>query len=141
MADKLCILCEKPVEGKRAVKVREDNILKLIRDFKRATNTAKNNELYVCEEDIKKHTERRKNFQKAVLLFGVGAVLVFILALISMVIAGSFNIISFVSALLICGLLIIFAVILRYTPDVESQQLVLVGVATAKPAKPVKTKR
>ncbi|MFH1221980.1 MAG: hypothetical protein V1492_02755 [Candidatus Micrarchaeota archaeon] len=135
MGDKLCIICEKPVEGKRAVKVREDNILKLIRDFKRVTNTARNNELYVCEEDLPKHTERRKNFQKAIMLFGVGAVLVFLLAIISMVIAGSFNAIGLLSALVICALLIMFAVILKYTPDVEAQSAAPIGAARAAEAK------
>lgn len=139
---KVCIECEKNVEGIKAVKIKEDNVILAIRSIKRALKASKENELYVCEEHLKKHIERRKSFQKSLVLFGVAAVLVFVLGLISMVLSGNFSILGFLAAIVIAAFLILFAVIFKYTPDVESSSLYLIPVAEEKPAKgKVKKKR
>jgi uncharacterized membrane protein len=128
---KACIYCQKSVEGKRAVKVREDAIIKTLRNLKRSLNMAKENELYVCEEDFKKHQERRKSFQTSLIIFSIAAVLVLLLAIVSMVISGNINLLGLVSAIIIGLFLVIFAVVFRYAPEVESQEMVLVGVSPA----------
>jgi len=139
---KLCIECEKNVEGMKAVKIREDNVISAIRKIKRALGASKENELYVCEEHLKKHIERRKSFQKSLILFGIAAVLVFVLGLISMILSGSFNIVGFIAAVIISIFLILFAIVFKYTPDVASTTPVFIPVTgekpkeSAKPAKP-----
>jgi len=131
---KVCIECEKNVEGMKAVRIKEDNIIIAIRKIKRALGAAKENELYVCEEHLKKHIERRQSFQKALILFGVAAVLIFVLGLISMFFSGNFNIVGFIAAVIISIFLILFAIVFKYTPDVESANLTFIPVTGEKPA-------
>ncbi len=138
---KVCIECEKSVEGTKAVKIREDNVIKAIRAIKRRLGAAKENELYVCEEHLKQHIERRKSFQKSLILFGIAAVLVFVLGLLSMIISGNFSLIGFFAAIIIAVFLILFAVVFKYTPDLESATPVFIPAAEKKAEKPVKRKK
>ena len=133
---KICIECEKNVEGMKAVKIKEDNVIAAIRKIKRVLGAAKENDLYVCEEHLKKHLERRKSFQKSLILFGIAAVLIFVLGIISMVISGNFNIVGFIAAVVISIFLILFAILFKYTPDVESASLTFIPVAGKEPEKP-----
>jgi len=138
---KICIECEKNVEGMKAVKIKEDNVIAAIRKIKRAIRAAKENDLYVCEEHVKQHIERRKSFQKALILFGIAAVLIFILGLISMILSGNFNVIGFIAAVVISIFLILFAILFKYTPDVESASPTFIPVAGKEPAKPAEKKK
>ena len=61
---KVCISCQKDMEGKRAVPVKEDRIIRVIRTIKKTLGIAQMNELFVCEIDLEEHVQRRKSFEK-----------------------------------------------------------------------------
>ncbi len=117
---KVCIICHKDVSGKKAIRVKEDNVIKSIRSIKRVLNIAKNNELYVCEEDMGEHSKRRKSFEKSMLFFGVIAGLVVIVFGGLLLLSGNFDLGSLVSLLLLGALLLLFSVIFKFVPAVES---------------------
>ncbi|HIE54886.1 MAG TPA: hypothetical protein EYP90_06860 [Chromatiaceae bacterium] len=129
---KICIVCQKDVSGMRASKIREDRIIRAIRKVKKALNIATNNELYVSEDCISKHKERRRAFEKSMLFFGILAAIVVILMLSTVVLSGRFDIGVILSSFLIGGFILLFAIIFKYTPALESDTPELV------PGTPVK---
>lgn len=124
---KVCIVCHEDVSGKKAVKVREDNIIRFIRKIKRFLRIAKNNELYVCEEHIKEHKKRRKAFEKSMLFFGVIAAIIILVFGGLLILSGRFDPGSFISLLILGVILISFSVIFKFVPAVESSNPVRVG--------------
>jgi len=116
---KVCIICQEEVSGKRAVKVKEDRVIRVIRKIKQTLNMATNNELYVSEECIPKHKERRRAFERSMLFFGILAAVIVILMLSSIFMSGKFDLGLIVSAFLIGGFILLFALIFKYTPAVD----------------------
>ncbi|MFH1394057.1 MAG: hypothetical protein ABII71_03315 [Candidatus Micrarchaeota archaeon] len=137
---KICIVCQKDVAGTRAVRVKEDRIIGVIRKVKRTLGIAANNELYVSEDCIDKHKERRRAFEKSMLFFGILAVIVVLLMLSTIVMSGRFDIGIILSAFLIGGFILLFALIFKYTPALEGDvaQLVPGGAQEAKEKKETK---
>jgi len=131
---RICIVCQEDVSGRRAVKVKEDRIIKAIRKIKQTFNIATNNELYVSEECIPKHKERRRAFERSMLSFGILAAIIVVLMLSSIVLSGKFDLGMIISAFLIGGFILLFALIFKYTPAVEGE------VAAAVPGTPVPRK-
>lgn len=119
---RVCIVCEKDIEGKRAVPVKEDRIIRLVRTAKRLVGVAKMNELYVCEADLPKHSERRKGFEKSMLFASVLAALLLVLVLGMIVLSGNFDAWSLVSAFVIAGFVLVLP-LFKYTPAVEATAL------------------
>ncbi len=78
---KVCVSCQQDVSAKKAMPVKEDRIIKGIRAAKKLLRIAQMNELFVCEECMQKHLERRRSFEKTVLFASVFAGALFILAL------------------------------------------------------------
>ncbi|MEM2909084.1 MAG: hypothetical protein QW590_03520 [Candidatus Bilamarchaeaceae archaeon] len=117
---KMCIVCEKPVEGKMAVRVKEDNIIRAIRLVKRTFKVARENELYVCEDDLKKHLERRASFNKTLIFFGIVAVALVVLSFISMLLSENIKIEGLIFSIIVGAFLVLFALLFKYTPEVES---------------------
>ncbi len=117
---KVCIECQKDVTGLRAVMVKEDQVIRIIRRIKRILKISKENELYVCAECLPKQLERRKAFERTVLVFTAIAALLLLLMLIAIIFSGRFEIWTVVSAVLIAVFLFLFAFIFRYVPAVES---------------------
>lgn len=126
MGDKLCIVCGKPVTGLKAVKVKEDPILGFIRSVKRALKIAQENELYVCEGDLKVHQQRRSEFQKSMILFSIVASVVVIAVIAGAVLSGTLNLAALFASFLIAVMLVIFSMIIKYTPATEGTEPVLV---------------
>ena len=105
---KVCVDCQKEISGKKAVRVREDRVIVSIRWLKRLFKVSKENELYVCEEDMKKHAERRKSFEKSMMIFAVLAAMIFLLLLASIIISGRVEFWTILSAIAIVLLLLFF---------------------------------
>jgi len=122
MGDKVCIICEKPVSGLKAVKVKEDAILSFIRSVKRATKTAQENELYVCEADLPKYTQRRNEFQKSLIIAAILSVLVIVAVAIGAIMSGTINLVAIVAGIFIAGIIFLFSVIIKYIPAIESNE-------------------
>lgn len=127
---KVCISCQQDVEGKKAVRVREDRIIRAIRAVKKALKIAQMNELYVCENDIKAHLERRRSFEKTLLLASILAGGIFILLIASMVLSGRFDAWALLSALVIAGFVLSLP-IFRYAPALEESPLVAAAAAAS----------
>jgi hypothetical protein len=120
------------VEGKRAVPVREDRIIRTIRTLKRALNVAQNNELYVCESCMQTHLERRRSFEKTMLFASVFAGLIFLVILIVPLLSGRIDPWGVVSGFIVAGFVLLLP-IFKYAPAVEG-----VSASTfAQPAKPL----
>lgn len=126
MGEKVCIECGNPVYGKKAIKVKDDLVLKFIRKIKRVTKTAKENELYVCEDDLAKNQQKRKEFIKSMLLFGVAAAIVFLLSLIVIFVKGQFDLSVFAFGVITAVAILTLTILAKYTPGVESGEPVLI---------------
>jgi|GEM_PF-1001448 len=116
---KVCIVCEKDVEGKSAVPIKEDAIIRTIRGVKQFFKIAQGNELYVCEADIQKHMEKRRGFERSLIFFGVLAALVILLLVGSLLLSGHFDIIAFLFAIVLGLLILVFAVVFKYAPGLD----------------------
>ena len=118
---KKCIVCEKDMSGKKSHKVIEDHIIKTIRGFKQFFKIAANNELCVCEDDLAKHLEKRKSFEKSMIFIGVLSAAVVILLIGAIVLSGRFDIFAIFSALLIGGFIVLFGILFKYAPALEER--------------------
>jgi len=116
---KICIICQKDVEGKPAIPVKEDQIIGTIRAVKQFFHIAANNELYVCEDDVQVHLERRKSFERSLIFFGVLAAIVVLLLIGNMLLSGRFDIFAFISAFVIGAFILLFALVFKYAPAIE----------------------
>lgn len=115
---KVCVSCQSDVEGKKAVKVREDRIIRGIRRLKKALNIAQNNELYVCQDCLPKHMERRKSFERSMLFASVFSGLILVVLVAALLLSGRFDAWAFVSAIIVGGFILALP-IFRYAPGVE----------------------
>lgn len=73
---KVCIVCEKEMEGFR---VEDDAVIHTIRGIKQKLNVAKNNELVVCENCLPEHKKKREKFEKNLVMHVVIAAVVLII--------------------------------------------------------------
>jgi hypothetical protein len=119
---KICIFCEKDVEGKEAVRVKEDQIIRSIRRVKKALRIAQMNELYVCKDDVKKHMERRRSFERAMLLASILAGIVILLFISTLILSGKFDLGSFLMVLVIAAFILVFPLPFKYAPALEGVQ-------------------
>lgn len=131
MGDKLCVVCEKPIAGLKAVKIKDDAVLILIRNVKRALRIAQENELYVCEADLKKHQQKREEFQKTVILFSILASIVVVAVLAGALLSGTVNLVALFASFVIALMIILFSLIVKYVPATEGGEPVLIKPSTA----------
>lgn len=129
---KKCIICQKDIAGQSAAKVKEDFIIQWIRKLKQTAHIAQNNELYVCEADIKVHAEKRKKFERNAVI-GTTIAILFVLIVIGLpLLSGRFDVITCFSALVIGVVLLTAVVLFMYTPAIEPISLI-----RSTPVKPV----
>ncbi|MBD3210947.1 hypothetical protein GF318_06230 [Candidatus Micrarchaeota archaeon] len=129
---KICIATQKSVEGKRAVKVKEDRIIKAIRAIKKALGIAQMNELYVSEEHLEEHLKRRRSFEKSILFASVVAGLLVIAVLAALFLSGRFDLWAVVSALIV-GTFVLALPLFKYAPAVESKVPKVIGAPPPAP--------
>lgn len=125
---KVCIACQADVSGKKAVRVKEDRIIKAIRKVKKAFKIAQMNELYVCEKDIPQHLERRRSFEKSLLFASVLGGLILVLVIAVLLLSGKFEIWPIISAFIVAGFIIALPVF-KYAPALEGKVPEIVGAA------------
>jgi hypothetical protein len=128
---KVCITCQQSVEGKRAVRVREDRVIRAIRAIKKALRIAQMNELYVCEADIRKHLEHRRAFEKMLLFASILAGLIVVLLIGLLLISGRFDLWAMFSSLIIAGFVLVLP-LFRYAPALEESPLVAAAQVAAR---------
>jgi len=132
---KVCVDCQQEVAGKRAVKIREDRVIRLIRWGKRLLKISKENELYVCTDCMSKHEQRRKSFEKTMLVFAVIAALIIVLMVFTIILSGRLEMWAIASGVLIIVLLALFSIIFKYVPATETMEPVMVPAEKPEPVK------
>lgn len=116
---RICIVCQKDVSGKEAIPVREDFIIRSIRGFKKFFHIATNNELYVCEDDIDAHKQKRKSFERSIIFFGVLSAAVVVLLIGTIILSGRLDIWAILSAIIIGVFILLFSIVFKYAPSLE----------------------
>ena len=115
---KVCIVCQQKISGP-AVMVKEDAVINTIRGIKKMFNASNNNRLYVCDKDLPAYREKRKKFEKdMMLIMGMAAVIVILLVGVPLL-SGRFQLELFVSSIFIALLVIVFGIVFKYVPAVE----------------------
>lgn len=118
----VCIVCQKEVESGQGVRIKEDPVIRWIRRVKQWLQVAKNNELYVCNEDYAAHLERRKKFEKNLVIFTVLAAGLTFLLIILPILSGRLDLGGILGSILIGGLIIVAVVFFGYTAGVELRE-------------------
>lgn len=115
---KVCWLCEKEVAEGTPLKT--DVVIRFIREMKRKLGILRGNELVVCPEHLAKYVEKRKKFERNLVLYATGAVLIAVgLPLIPLVASGSFHWASVCFSFLL-GAMVLALSILNYVPALEA---------------------
>ena len=134
---KVCIYTQESVEGKKAIPVKEDRIIQVIRDIKKTFGIAQMNELYVSEDHVKEHVKRRKSFERSMLFVSVFAGLIVILALFSMVYSQRIDAWAIMSAFMIAAFLLVLP-LFKYSPALQWEEPKVIGKKPANKSKKVK---
>ena len=113
---KVCVICQKEI--KKGTPIKEDKIIGTIREIKRKLGVAKNNELYVCENDGEVHAKRRKSFEGSMMLASVFAGIIIVLTIVAIMLSGKLEIWSIFAALILAGFFILLPVF-KYVPAIQ----------------------
>jgi hypothetical protein len=116
---KVCISCEADVAGKKAFPVRDDRVIKVVREAKKLLRIAKMNELYVCESCLPKHRERRQKFERNMLFAIVLGALIIVVMLAMTVLSGTLNLWAVVTSIIMGAFVMLLPVLFSYAPAVE----------------------
>ena len=122
---KVCVSCQKNVEGMEAVAVQEDRVIRTIRAVKQKLNIAQMNELYVCKTDLEEHMKRRKSFEKSMLFASVLAGLLFIVIVVALLLSGRFEIFPIFSSIIIAAFVLVLP-LFKYTPALDGTETKLI---------------
>lgn len=117
---KACIICQKDLLSGRAAKVKEDFVISTIRKIKQMLNIARNKELYVCENDLKTQQDKRKAYERDLIVFSIVAAIVFLLLIAAPLLSGRFEISFLFASLFLSALIILIPVFFKYTPAIDS---------------------
>ncbi len=123
---KVCIICGneiKKTDG--AYRVKEDIVIKWLREIKKKLKIAKNNELFVCKEDYEKYKEKRKQFERNFTFASALAAAILLLLIIVPIFFGSLPGISSIFFGLIVGAFLILMALISYLPAVEGETTVV----------------
>lgn len=119
---KVCIICGneiKKIGG--AYRVKEDVVIEWLRKIKKRFGIAKNNELFVCEEDYEKYREKRKQFERNFTFASALAAAILLLLIIVPVFFGSLPSLGSIFFGLIVGIFLILMALISYLPAVEAK--------------------
>lgn len=115
---RVCWLCEKEVpEG---TPLRNDVVIRFIREWKRKFGILKGNELVVCPEHLAKYAEKRKKFERNLVLYATAAVLIAVgLPLLPLLLGAQFQFTTVCFSLLLAAMVLALS-ILNYVPALEA---------------------
>ncbi|MFA5077090.1 MAG: hypothetical protein WC488_01550 [Candidatus Micrarchaeia archaeon] len=114
---RVCIVCEKEPAGE-AYPVLDDAIINFIRAAKKKLGLARNNELFVCKECHPTYAERRKKFEKNLVFFIAGGVIIFFVINAFQLFSGRFSVFTFLASIFF-GILIASFPVLSYVPAIR----------------------
>lgn len=115
-----CIVCQK--EGVPGNRIRDDVILRTIRNIKTRLGIRRGFTLVVCDADLETYKKKRQNFEKMAVLHATAAVIVVgILFLAPLILGAPFSLVNLFFALIL-GLMIAALAILSYIPSLETRE-------------------
>ena len=129
---RVCIICEKEPQGK-AYAVKDDAVVRTIRGVKQRLGIARNNELFVCESCLPVYREKRKKFEKNLVLYVAIGVVIFVLLNGFQIMSGRFNFVTFLASVLIALLVAALAVLNYATPPLKGGAGAEAGTAPETP--------
>ncbi|MFH1520262.1 MAG: hypothetical protein ABID61_01315 [Candidatus Micrarchaeota archaeon] len=118
---KICIICQATADSKSSTPIKEDKVIRIIRAIKKKLNIAQMNELYVCKNDLQKHSERRKSFEKSVMFASILAGIILVVSVLSVVLSGKFELWGIISGIMLAGIIMLLPAF-KYTPAIENKQ-------------------
>lgn len=119
---KVCIICGKEIKKiEGASKVKEDVVIESLRKIKKRFGIAKNNELFVCEEDYEKYREKRKQFERNFTFASALAAAILFLLIIVPIFFGSLPSLGSIFFGLVVGIFLILMALISYLPAVEGK--------------------
>jgi len=127
----MCVACQTEVTGRRALPVKEDRIIRTLRAVKKALGIAQNNQLFVCESCMPKHSERRRSFEKTLLFASVLAGIMLVLLILVPMLSGRFEAWAIVSGIIVACFVVLVPIIFKYVPAVA-------GISSVPPTKEVR---
>ena len=115
-----CIVCQK--EGIPGNLVRDDVILRTIRNVKTRLGIRRGFTLVVCDADLETYKKKRQKFEKMAVLHATAAVIVVAILFLAPIILGApFSIVNLFFALVL-GIMIAALAILSYVPGLEMRE-------------------
>lgn len=144
MGRSICIICEKEKKG---IPIKEDRVLGVIRAIKDRLGIAKHNKLYVCESCWPKYKEKRKKFEKSMMIWGVIAgVIAIALIAASIFTTGLSDVFALLKNIIIAVMVFVIIMVLiglGYVPSTEYSlgEKPRKKAGTAKPKKKTKKAR
>ncbi len=121
MSAKKCIICQQDVVTSKSAKVKDDFVIRAIRKIKSTLRISQGNELYVCEKDLITHREKRKKFERSVVIWSTIALLLAVIIVGLPLLTGRLTVEIFASAIAIGVLMVALVTLFEYTPAVEDQ--------------------
>lgn len=115
---KICIICQATVDAKTSIPIKEDRVIRTIRAIKKKLRIAQMNELYICKNDLQKHTERRKAFEKGMMFASIGAGIILVVIVLSAVLSGKLELWGIISGIMLAGIVMVLPAF-KYTPAIE----------------------
>ncbi len=123
---RICIVSRKEVPTGHGNPIKQDAIIRTIRNIKRKMGILQNNELVVSDECLEQYKKKRSKFEKmAVIHTTVAAIVILILVFAPLLLGAPFNIMTIFFAFIL-GIMIAALALLSYVP----------GLDTGKEAKP-----
>ncbi|MBD3397674.1 hypothetical protein GF412_00880 [Candidatus Micrarchaeota archaeon] len=128
---RMCIVSREQVEPGEGTPIKEDAIIRTIRNIKEKLGILQNNKLVVSDEKLEEYKKKRSKFEKmAVIHITVAAILVLLLVLGPILLGAPFNIVSIFFALLL-GLMVAALALLSYVPALQGEEGAAAKASTA----------
>ena len=118
---KVCVVDAKELkQNEKCYEIKEDAIIRAIRKtkqlfndfiriFKKDFNIMKNYKLCVCKEHVVEYAEKRKKFERAMILYASFAgLLIMFFSAMPLIVGGTINISTIISSLVLGAIIILF---------------------------------
>lgn len=111
---KVCIICSQEKSGSMVL---DDAVIKAIRGIKKRFGMAKGNTLVVCALCMEKHKEKRRKYERDLVIHVVIAGIVLVVFVLAPIFTSGFSLSSLVAGLLLAALIIGLSVF-SYSPKI-----------------------
>ena len=116
---RVCIISRKEVPAGTGTPIKEDAIIRGIRNIKGKLGILQNNELVVSDESMEEYKKKRAKFEKMAVIHTTIAAFVVLILIFAPILLGFFNIMSILFAFVL-GIMIAGLALLSYIPAIET---------------------